>query len=342
MDKEHIACYKSPGEAPLYWKTTAKEISFNEINFENIGLLLSPFETNKTCFFLPGKGTTKPIKFRPIALNNKPENESHLLEQWQFIAKKERFIEHIIQIQKAIQASEVEKVVAFRTAIELVDQHVDLNVFLDLLIKEFPQAYILVYQYDNQVFITASPELLLSIKGNVASTVALAGTAAWEKRNELGIKESEEQDYIAKHIDKLLTYNQLVYQKEQKEIIKAGHLAHYVNRYTFELPVEKRKTLLAALHPTPAVGGFTKDDALLFIQQNEAYTRNWYAGFAGNVGPTETVLSVNIRCLQIINQTAVFFAGAGITKDSNPEKEWNETTLKLQTLLRLFKDQFPK
>lgn len=338
MDKEHIACYKSPGQAPLYWKTTAEEISFDEINFEQTGLLLSPFETHEQCFFLPGKGSTSPIKFRPITQISSLKKEPNLLEQWTVFAQKERFIENIIQIQKAIQASEVEKVVAYRTAIEIIDAHFDLNAFVDLLIREFPQAYILVYQYNNQAFITASPELLLSIKDNIASTVALAGTAAWEKRNELGIKESEEQDYITSHIDKLLISNQLDYQKGQKEIIRAGHLAHYVNRYTFELPLEKRKSILAALHPTPAVAGFTKSAALLFIQKNESYSRNWYAGFAGNLGATETVLSVNIRCLQIINQTAVFFAGAGITKDSNPEKEWDETTLKLQTLLRLFKD----
>jgi len=37
--------------------------------------------------------------------------------------------------------------------------------------------------------------------------------------------------------------------------------------------------------------------------------------------------------MQILRTRAVLYAGAGITHDSVPEKEWKETALKCQTLL---------
>jgi isochorismate synthase len=37
--------------------------------------------------------------------------------------------------------------------------------------------------------------------------------------------------------------------------------------------------------------------------------------------------------MQILLKRAVLYAGAGITHDSMPENEWEETALKCQTLL---------
>ena len=46
---------------------------------------------------------------------------------------------------------------------------------------------------------------------------------------------------------------------------------------------------------------------------------------------TVTNLFVNLRCLQIKNNQALIYVGGGITKDSNPEKEWEETVAKSLT-----------
>ena len=53
----------------------------------------------------------------------------------------------------------------------------------------------------------------------------------------------------------------------------------------------------------------------------------------------ETNLYVNLRCLELSADAAILYAGAGITIDSEPEKEWQETELKMQTVsaaLQLF------
>jgi isochorismate synthase len=93
------------------------------------------------------------------------------------------------------------------------------------------------------------------------------------------------------------------------------------------------------LHPTPAVGGFPKLNAINFINENEGYNREYYSGYLGEINYNDnfaTDLYVNLRCMQIQknndNFQAHLYTGCGITKDSIPEKEWFETVNKAMTL----------
>ena len=52
---------------------------------------------------------------------------------------------------------------------------------------------------------------------------------------------------------------------------------------------------------------------------------------------TDTSLFVNLRCMQLVIKKAILYAGAGITEDSIPDKEWEETELKLNTLLKVIR-----
>ncbi|MFN6946666.1 MAG: chorismate-binding protein, partial [Cytophagaceae bacterium] len=76
-----------------------------------------------------------------------------------------------------------------------------------------------------------------------------------------------------------------------------------------------------------------KEEASDFINKNEKIDRQYFSGYLGPVNlEDETHLFVNLRCARILPQKTVLFAGAGITKDSNPEKEWLETELKFKTI----------
>jgi isochorismate synthase len=95
--------------------------------------------------------------------------------------------------------------------------------------------------------------------------------------------------------------------------------------------------MLQLLHPTSAVCGMPKEPALQFILDNEKHSRAFYSGFLGPVNvASETHIFVNLRCMQIYTDKAVLYAGAGITADSDPQKEWEETELKCLTLLNVF------
>jgi len=49
----------------------------------------------------------------------------------------------------------------------------------------------------------------------------------------------------------------------------------------------------------------------------------------------ESHLFVNLRTMKIVGNNATFYAGCGITEDSSPVKEWYETEMKIETLMRI-------
>jgi isochorismate synthase len=92
--------------------------------------------------------------------------------------------------------------------------------------------------------------------------------------------------------------------------------------------------MLQLLHPTSAVCGQPLDTALEFIHKHENHDRQFYTGYLGPVNfQNRTDIFVNLRCLQVLQKELILYAGAGITQDSIPEREWEETELKLNTLL---------
>jgi isochorismate synthase len=121
------------------------------------------------------------------------------------------------------------------------------------------------------------------------------------------------------------------------------------------------KKLLKVLHPTPAVGGMPKNEAYLFIKANENYNREFYTGYLGELNfkeeiarvsnnrnienkayraiHTKTDLFVNLRSMQLKDQKATIYIGGGITIDSIPEQEWEETVNKSATMLKVIQNR---
>ncbi len=91
--------------------------------------------------------------------------------------------------------------------------------------------------------------------------------------------------------------------------------------------------VVAALHPTPAVGGVPSAAAVRFLGEHENLDRGLYAGLIGLVGPSRAELAVALRCARIAGGTARLFLGAGIVEGSSAESEWMETQLKARALL---------
>ena len=120
----------------------------------------------------------------------------------------------------------------------------------------------------------------------------------------------------------------------------AGQLLHLRTDFEVSLanvpfPAALGTDMLRLLHPTSAVGGMPKAAALAFLQQHEGYDRAYYSGFLGPVNvaaPGIARLYVNLRCLQLRATEAILYAGTGLTIDSDPAREWQETEMKLQTI----------
>ncbi len=184
------------------------------------------------------------------------------------------------------------------------------------------------------LWIGATPETLLKVRGTTFTTMALAGTQVY--RGKVAVvwqqKEIEEQQFVTDYIvEKLINVS-----ISKPTTIRAGSLLHLCTTISGELSQGLTlHKLIRLLHPTPAVCGLPQQEAKKFILENEGYQREFYTGFLGEINIDNTSsLFVNLRCMQVLDGQLTIYIGGGITKDSIPEKEWEETVAKSQILLK--------
>lgn len=252
--------------------------------------------------------------------------------------QKAEYLEKIRQARLQISEGNVEKLVLSRPIVldySVIDH---IGEVLNRLRAEFPAAFVyaLISEWTG-VWVGASPELLVSARGRDYETIALAGTrkagfsgAGW------GPKEQREQSYVLEFLEmELDRLGVRGLEIDPSETRQAGPVEHLANklRFQFELGANGVLKLAHALHPTPAVCGTPRQPALEWILANEGYSRGLYSGFLGPIRPEQADLFVNIRCMNLTGDCTSLFVGGGITFDSEPESEWEETHLKARTLL---------
>ena len=184
------------------------------------------------------------------------------------------------------------------------------------------------------VWMGASPEVLLTGSSKEYHTVSLAGTITANSKTAVwSNKEYEEQGIVTDYIHSVLkSYAKKRIQVSKTETVEAGNVAHLKTSISFNSDAGVG-TLVGALHPTPAVCGLPKEEAQDFILKTESHSREYYAGFVGRLAPGgEASLYVNLRCMKVFTNQLMLFAGGGITKQSQSDREWNETADKLRTL----------
>ena len=96
--------------------------------------------------------------------------------------------------------------------------------------------------------------------------------------------------------------------------------------------------LAAALHPTAAVAGTPRREALAVIRELEPFDRGRYAGPVGWVGGDgDGEWAIALRCAQVdASGDLTAYAGAGIVADSDPDRELAETTMKFRPIVEAF------
>lgn len=236
-----------------------------------------------------------------------------------------------------LRSKNVRKVVLSRKETIPIGQILKSEIF-DRLIRYYTQAFVFIYFHPKVgLWMGATPETLLSIKGKVFKTMALAGTQLFKgiEKVDWGEKEKEEQQIVTDFI-----LNQLQgfpVQITDPFTKKAGSLLHICTEISGELSSnDQLGNLIHKLHPTPAVCGLPKEKAKSFIIKSENYKRAFYTGFFGELNFNYTSdLYVNLRCLQIKGHSANLYVGGGITEDSNPINEWEETVSKSEVIKRV-------
>jgi isochorismate synthase len=266
------------------------------------------------------------------------------------------YVRNATQAVEAIHRGEMRKVVISRTKrVQFTDAPNAVALF-DKLCEAYPNAFVSAVSIPErgQIWISATPERLVSVDADgIFRTASLAGTqsathpdgtakrpaqAMWAQ------KEIEEQALVSRYIIECFKRIRLrEYIEEGPKTVTAGNLMHLGTSFTVDTQAVRYPQLgtvmLKLLHPTSAVCGTPRDAAFAFIQQHETHDRELYSGFLGPVnidadgkGPA-TGIFVHIRCMKLEGKLATLYAGAGLTEDSEPEREWLETEMKCQTLL---------
>jgi len=246
-----------------------------------------------------------------------------------FYMSKSDYEQYVYDIIQNIKAGVFTKCVAARKIkIEKPDNFNITTSFLHLLSK-YKGAFRYLANTSFGLWMGATPELLLQQNGNQFSTVALAGTKtddrAWTD------KEKEEQAIVTQYIVNTLKNNSADnISTSETYTFQAGHLQHLKTDISFQ----SNELLVNKLHPTPAVCGLPLQNSKDFILQSEKNNRSLYSGFLGLQGHSARYY-VNLRCMQIFDNHIDLHVGAGITVDSIPSKEWEETEAKSEVMKKI-------
>lgn len=268
--------------------------------------------------------------------------EDHLRfskQKYQINHANEAFIFEIL-VKKAltqIENKQLEKVVLSREISADLDQNFDIFISFRNALLTYEDALVYIFYHPNVgAWLGATPELLLKTEGKTFETMSLAGTKLKKETTDWAFKEKHEQRLVTEYITSILGKFSENVEATEASSKQAGQLVHLYSRITGTFKEDiSTMNLLQVLHPTPAVVGLPKKDALTFINKNEAYKRSFYTGFLGVNNVYKSEFYVNLRCLSFANRQLKIYVGCGITKDSQPIKEFEETVNKSKTMLNI-------
>lgn len=199
----------------------------------------------------------------------------------------------------------------------------------------------------SSTLIGASPELLISRRGNKIIANPLAGSEA--RSADPIIDQAHAQQLLASPKDRrehalvisavieaLRPFCRELRVPTEPSLINTPTMWHLSTVIEGELSDAATSSidLALALHPTPAVCGYPRQAARQAIADIEAYDRGLFTGMVGwcdDSGDGEWV--VTIRCAEVASHSIRLYAGAGVIAGSSPEKELAETGAKFNTML---------
>ena len=246
-----------------------------------------------------------------------------------------------------LRAGDAEKVVLAREVMARGDGVIAAGQVARALRAAYPACFTyLMTGADGTAFAGASPELLIRRRGRLAASQPMAGSTARGRDDaederlgrelEASAKDRSEHELVARYVGERLRGCSEGVRARGPEIVRFTNIQHLATTVEARLadPAPGALELAAALHPTPAVGGWPVEPALRIIDELEAMERGWYAGAVGWMdGRGDGEFAVALRCGLLWEDGARLYAGNGMMPDSDPAAELAETELKLRALL---------
>ena len=369
-----VAFWRLPKTAELNVMVSFKEArQMNKVDLEELGtgFVVSPFNnTEKPLHFISGDlllsfdfnelSTSFDFQATPSEKSehdfvNKlfdlleeevPEPEFHT-KSAPALEQQADYKAYVSACVNSIESNKVQKVVPARFKEIEIPNHFDIIEQWLALGKAYENAFVSLVSIPKVgTWLGATPEILIQQQGDVFRTVALAATqkrdpekavsdTAWTQ------KEIEELAMVSRYIINCFKKIRLrEFEEKGPKTTVAGNLLHLKTEYAVNLRetnfAELPTVMLELLHPTSAVAGMPKQAAIDIIKKWEGFDREFYSGFLGPVHVEgNTHVFVNLRCMQLFKDRARLYAGAGVTEDSDPQKEYQETEIKFNTLLNI-------
>jgi isochorismate synthase len=332
------------------------------------GFIFAPFEREKPGLFLPGdfiftfennllREPQTPAEISSAAwLDERLKTTASLSKgvKFKFIKSNQsetppdNFIPLVGKCVAAIEMERFEKIVPSRTRLVTLPDDFDIVACFEKLCERYPNALVSFVSIPGiGSWLGASPEALVTVENKtIFKTVALAGTKPFNEGMNLKSvawtqKEIEEHALVERYVVSCFKKIRIrEYEEHGPKTIVAGNLVHLKSDFIVDMKAtnfpQLGSVMLQLLHPTAAVCGMPLESAQEFLKEHEGYDREFYSGYLGPVSVDSDIhIFVNIRCMKLLDDKALLFAGAGVTIDSIPEKEWEETEMKFNTLLNI-------
>jgi menaquinone-specific isochorismate synthase len=259
-----------------------------------------------------------------------------------------RWLEAVADVAARIRAGELDKVVLARDHAIWSHEPFDPLDLARRLALRFPRCHTFVMDG----LVGATPELLLRRTGRRVASRVLAGTtgrsddevedAALGAALLASEKDRLEHLLAAESVREVLEprCETLTHDREPR-LLRLDNVQHLATTFEGELRLDGHVTgaaggpatsleVVAALHPTAAVGGTPRTEALAVIRACEGMDRGRYAAPVGWTTPDgDGEWGIALRCAELSGARARLFAGGGIVGASLPEDELQETRLKL-------------
>ena len=257
----------------------------------------------------------------------------------------DHYLAAVATARDAVRDGMLTKAVIAREVLVTSPEPIDVHAVLRRLKASFGSSY----RYSVDGFIGASPELLIAVEGNTVRCHPLAGTTPrtgdpeTDRQAAAELLASEKNQIEHRVVidmihDTLLPWCSYLDWQPEPSIISVANVQHLGTALEGQLsePRPHVLDLVRALSPTPALGGFPRDEALALIAKVEGFTRGRYGGAVGWVDAAgDGTWAVAIRCAELSDdrRRARLVAGGGIVAESEPLSELAETQAKLQAML---------
>jgi len=248
----------------------------------------------------------------------------------------EQWMGVVAEAVERINAGDLEKVVLARDLVATAAEPIDVRWPLRRLAEQYPTCW--TFHVDG--IFGATPELLVRRERGLVTSRVLAGTIrrTGDDARDLALaahlarssKDLEEHEYAVRSVAEALEPHCSSMNVPEAPFVlhlpNVMHLATDVAGVVHDAATVTSLELVAALHPSAAVGGTPTPVATELITQIEGMDRGRYAGPVGWMDADgDGEWGIALRSATISGNTVRLYAGCGIVADSDPQAELAET-----------------